>query len=97
MDGKLQRARTGVARLALAAQVPVVPMGTRGTFEILPKWKKIPRLKKADLFIGNPLNFEEYYGKDDDNATLRKVTTRIMKAIGKLTQEEYLFDGVEKK
>jgi len=36
-DGALQRAKTGVARLAFAAHVPVVPIGITNTFFILPK------------------------------------------------------------
>jgi len=92
MDGKLQRAKTGVARLALAAKVPVLPVGLIGTFEILPKWKKIPKLKKATVNIGKLMYFSEYYGKESDKKTLRLLTTKIMEEIGKLTGEEYNFD-----
>ena len=91
-DGKLQRAKTGVARLALAAKVPVLPVGLIGTFEILPKWKKIPKLKKATVNIGKLMYFSEYYGKESDKKTLRLLTTKIMEEIGKLTGEEYNFD-----
>ncbi|MDA1196943.1 MAG: lysophospholipid acyltransferase family protein [Nanoarchaeota archaeon] len=92
LDGKLQRGKTGVARLALHAKVPIVPLGLRGTFEILPKGKKIPKLKKADLFIGKPMSFEKQYGFGEDAKVLRKITTTIMKEIAKLTKEDYLFD-----
>lgn len=93
LTGKMNRAKTGVARLALAAKCPVVPMGITNTFEILPKGKKFPKFgKKADLNIGKPLYFDKYYGKDDDKATLRKVTTIIMKEIAKLSGQKYEFD-----
>ncbi len=92
MDGKLQRAKTGVARLALAAKVPVLPIGLIGTFEILPKWKKIPRFSKAKLNIGELMHFKEYYKKENDKKAIRLVTTNIMKEIAKLTGEEYNFD-----
>ena len=45
LNGKLQKAKTGAARLALAAKVPIIPVGLIGTFEILPKGKYIPKLK----------------------------------------------------
>ena len=91
-DGKLQRAKTGVARLALAAEVPVLPIGLIGTFEILPKWKKIPKLRKAQINIGKLMYFNDYYGMENNKKTIRLVTTRIMKEIAKLTREEYNFD-----
>ena len=47
LTGKMQKAKTGVARLAIAAKVPVIPIGLINTFEILPKGKHVPKLKKA--------------------------------------------------
>ena len=91
-DGKLQKAKTGVARLALAAKVPILPVGLIGTFEILPKWKKIPRLSKAKINIGKLIYFNAYYGKENDKKTIRFVTTKVMKEIAKLTKERYDFD-----
>ncbi len=91
MTGKLLRAKTGVARLALNARVPVLPVGLRGTFSILPKGKLIPRFKKADMHIGRLMYFQDYYGKENDYAALRKITTKVMKEIGKLTNQEYNF------
>jgi len=92
MDGKLQRAKTGVARLALAARVPVLPVGLVGTFEMLPKWKKIPKFKKAKMNIGKLMYFKEFYGKENDKKSIRMVTNQIMNEIAKLTGEKYKFD-----
>ena len=92
LTGKLQRAKTGVARLALKAKVPVVPIGIIGTFEILPKGKNIPRFKRAIVNIGKPMFFNEYYGKENNKKVLRLVTTKIMKEIAKLAKQEYNFD-----
>ena len=47
LTGKLQRAKTGVARLAVMSRAPVIPIGLIGTFEILPKGKYMPKFKKA--------------------------------------------------
>src|SRR3989338_7472755 len=52
LTGKLQRAKTGVERLALFGKALVVPVGLIGTFEILPKGKYIPRARRAILNIG---------------------------------------------
>lgn len=92
LNGKLQRARTGIARLALAAKVPVLPIGLIGTFEILPKGKRVPKFKRATVNIGNLMYFDKYYGKENNKKRLRLVTTEIMKEIAKLTGEEYNFN-----
>jgi len=89
LTGKLQKAKTGVARLALAAKVPVLPVGLIGTFGILPKGKYIPRFKKATVNIGKVIYFDEYYGKENNKKVLRLVTTKIMKTIAELAKQKY--------
>lgn len=88
LTGKLQQAKTGVARLALLTKAPVIPIGLIGTFEILPKGKYIPRFKRATMNIGKPLYFTN---KKINKRVLREVTTRIMKEIAKLSNQEYNF------
>lgn len=93
LTGKMNRAKTGAARLALAAKVPVVPMGIINTFEMLPKGKKIIKFgKKAELNVGKPLYFDKYYGMDDNKEVIRKITTIIMNEIAKLANKKYEFD-----
>lgn len=93
LTGKMNRAKTGVARLALAAKVPVIPMGITNTFWILPKGKRIPKFeKKANLNIGKPMYFDKYYGKENNKKAIRLVTTKIMKEIARLSGQEYEFD-----
>ena len=43
-DGRLFRGKTGVARLALEARVPVIPTAMIGGFEFQPPGKLAPRL-----------------------------------------------------
>jgi 1-acyl-sn-glycerol-3-phosphate acyltransferase len=89
LNGKLQEGKTGIARLALAAKVPVLPIGIIGTFEILPKGKKIPCFKRAEMHIGKLMYFDKYYKKQDNYKTLRLITTKIMKEIAKLSKQKY--------
>jgi len=91
LTGKLQKAKTGVAQLALKARVPVVPIGLRGTFEILPKGKYIPKFKRATMNIGNPIYFDKYYYKPMTKKLLRELTTKIMKEIAALSKQKYNF------
>ncbi len=92
LNGKLQRAKTGIARLTLAAKVPVLPVGLIGTFEIMPKGQHYPKLKRATVNIGKLMYFDEYYGKENNKKVVRLVTTKIMKEIAKLCGQKYEFD-----
>lgn len=87
-DGRLYRGRTGVARLALGARVPVVPVGFVGT-----QFQKglfgIPVMKRPGIRIGAPLDFSEHFG-ESDGAVYREVTDQVMAAIAELTGQEYV-------
>ncbi|MEA2507730.1 MAG: 1-acyl-sn-glycerol-3-phosphate acyltransferase [Actinomycetota bacterium] len=89
-DGKLYRGRTGVARIALAAGVPVVPCGLSGTEEIMPKNAKRPHLRHVTIVVrfGEPLEFSAHAGKERDRNVLRGVTDEVMNAIVQLSGQE---------
>ncbi|MBS3098291.1 1-acyl-sn-glycerol-3-phosphate acyltransferase [Candidatus Woesearchaeota archaeon] len=90
LDGQLQEGKLGAARLALAAKVPVLPIGIVGTFDLLPKEKVVPKFKRCvTVKIGEPLYFKKYYGKEGNKKVLRLVTTKIMKEVAKLIGREY--------
>ncbi len=88
-DGKIQRAKTGVARVALTARVPVIPVGIKGSYDILPKGAAFPKFRRADVVVGEPLTFNKYYGKEKNYAILEEVTTTIMREIAKQVGQEY--------
>jgi 1-acyl-sn-glycerol-3-phosphate acyltransferase len=93
-DGKLYRGRTGVARLALAAKVPVIPCGLLGTEEVMPKNAKRPRLRHVTIAVsfGTPLEFTKQWGREEDRGVLRAVTDDVMNAIEELTGQERATD-----
>lgn len=91
-DGKLHKGHTGVARLALKAGVPIVPVGMIGTFEALPKGKRLPSFSKCRIRIGEPLEFPDLHGQDGDRAVTRKVTDEVMQAIAALSGQEYVHE-----
>jgi 1-acyl-sn-glycerol-3-phosphate acyltransferase len=91
-DGKLRKAKIGAARAALSARVPILPVGIKGSYEIMPKGAKFPKIgKKADLIIGKPIHLDEYNGKEKDYKTLEEVTSKVMKEIGELIGQEYKY------
>lgn len=90
-DQRLYRGKTGVARMALEARAPVVPIAIEGTSEIMPLDKKTPRLRGRVLVrFGKPLDFSRYYDRPHDRFVLRSVTDEIMYEIMMLSGQEYV-------
>ena len=90
-DGRLYRGKTGVARMALEARVPVIPCAMVGTFEFQPPGKLTPRpWVRPGVRFGKPLDFSRYYGLETDRLVLRAVTDEIMYEIMKLAGQEYV-------
>ena len=91
-DGVLHRGRTGVARLAIHAGVPVIPCGLIGTEDVMPKNAKMPRIGrrlKVRVRFGKPLDFSRYAGQERDRFALRSATDEIMYEIMQLSGQEY--------
>jgi 1-acyl-sn-glycerol-3-phosphate acyltransferase len=96
-DGRLYRGKTGVARMALEAQVPVIPVSIAGTPEVMPLEAKVPRLGgRPTIEFGKPLAFERYYDRARDRFVLRSVTDEIMYEIMMLTGQEYVDEYASK-
>ena len=90
-DGRLYRGKTGVARLALEARVPVVPCAMVGGFEFQPPGRVAPRLRiRPGVKFGKPIDFSRYYGLEHDRIVLRAVTDEIMYEIMLLSGQEYV-------
>lgn len=88
-DGKLYKGKTGAARLALAAGVPVIPIAMvnsemfRGPFGI-------PWMRRPGVRIGRPLDFSRYNDQASNGRVLRWVTDEIMAAIQELSGQTYV-------
>jgi 1-acyl-sn-glycerol-3-phosphate acyltransferase len=90
-DGRLFRGKTGVARLALEARVPVIPTAMIGGFEFQPPGRVAPRLAiRPGVRFGKPLDFSRYYGLEQDRIVLRAVTDEIMYELMRLSGQEYV-------
>ncbi len=88
-DGKLYRGRTGAARLAVAAGVPLIPVGVTGTDKVQPIGARLPRLGVGPVVLrfGPPIDTA---GRSDDRTALRELTDELMAEIQKLTGQEYV-------
>jgi 1-acyl-sn-glycerol-3-phosphate acyltransferase len=89
-DGRLYRGKTGVARLALQAGVPVVPVVMLNADELQPPGRVIPRLIRPRIRFGTPLDFSRYAGMAGDRFVERTVTDEIMYELMMLSGREYV-------
>tara|TARA_R110002020_G_scaffold105418_9_gene245929 strand:- start:4526 stop:5212 length:687 start_codon:yes stop_codon:yes gene_type:complete len=88
-DGRLYRGRTGIARMALEARVPVIPVVMVDTDTIMPIGKRMPRIGRVGVVIGEPLDFSRFAGLEGDRYVLRSVTDEIMVALQRLGEQYY--------
>ncbi len=90
-DGKLHRGHTGVARLAMACNVPIVPVGLIGTDEVQPIDSRLPRLfRPVTIRFGEPIDPARYAGREHDRMALRELTDEVMYEINELSGYEYV-------
>ena len=89
-DGKLYRGRTGVARIALEAGVPVIPVAVINTDVVAPPGKIFGRYARPGVRFGQPLDFSRYEGMEGDRFVLRAITDEILYEIMNLSGQEYV-------
>ncbi len=90
-DTGLLPGHTGVARLALRAGVPIIPVGVSGTGrafppEVYPRLEllRLPASTPVKIRFGKPINLEEYQDAKEERRTFRLITRRVMRDISSL-------------
>jgi 1-acyl-sn-glycerol-3-phosphate acyltransferase len=89
-DGWPMVAKTGMARLAIITQTPVVPVAQWGSQIVMPTYEKkikfFPRTP-IKMLAGKPLDFSPWYGKENDPAALAEATAFAMRSLTDLLEE----------
>lgn len=87
-DGKLRRFRSGVGYLAAAAGCPVLPLGIRGAFEILPRQRRFPRRGRIELHVGSPRRLETAGTDAPDRRSLAAFCNALRDDVARLSGAE---------
>jgi 1-acyl-sn-glycerol-3-phosphate acyltransferase len=78
------RGKTGAVRMALLADIPLIPIAHWGTQHVMPRYGKrisfFPR-KTITVKIGDPVDLSQFRGKSLDPKTLHEATAVLMVAI----------------
>ncbi|MDW7679749.1 MAG: lysophospholipid acyltransferase family protein [bacterium] len=83
-NGTLGRFKQGVARLALEAKVPIIPVAIIGSNRVLPLGKRIPRPHRVIVKFGEPIYFDSYeegYDRKIKNEVTENVRNEILELI----------------
>jgi 1-acyl-sn-glycerol-3-phosphate acyltransferase len=87
-DGRLQRGKTGVARVALESGAPVIPVGIIGTDLAFPRGARLPRPRSVRISFGPPITFANSDGRVRSASLSRAATDQVMAAIRDLSGQE---------
>lgn len=89
-DGRLYRGKTGMARLALEANVPIIPCAMIDTDKAQPTGQRIPNIVRVGVRIGPPMAYPEHAGQTDRHEVLRQITDDVMRELQRLSGQEYV-------
>lgn len=84
-DGQLQPLAPGAAWLALRAGVPVVPIVSKGAYDIMPRWATWPRLSgKITIQVGRPFYLGDGPCSRVTSEMIQEANQRILKELAAL-------------
>ncbi|WP_243226165.1 1-acyl-sn-glycerol-3-phosphate acyltransferase [Microbacterium sp. CIAB417] len=85
------RGKSGAVRLALAGDIPLIPMAQWGTQDIMGRYEKglklWPPRKPVRIIIGDPIDLSDLRGRAGDATALNEATARLMDAITALLEQ----------
>jgi 1-acyl-sn-glycerol-3-phosphate acyltransferase len=80
-DGLMTRFKPGAVRIAMEANVPILPVTIRGAHRVWPKGYRFPRLATVEI-IYHPLHYITPQEGDDARLCARRETDRLATIIG---------------
>lgn len=101
-DTGLLRGHTGAVRMAIAAGVPIVPVGVTGTGksfppEVYPRLEILEAPKPVPVIVryGAPIHYTELHGTKPAPEVVHRLTKELMLAISKLVDHDQGFVPVK--
>lgn len=74
-----RKINSGIIRIAIKAQVPIVPAYTNGKYRLFGKLR---------VYFGKPISYEQYYDNAPDAETLDRLAQELMEAIYSFSEEK---------
>lgn len=90
-SGDLHKGHTGVARLALRTNAPIIPVGIIGSADVQPPDAKVPKpFCRIHIRFGRPIDVSRYQDRAGDRLILRQIADEVMYDIRNLSGQEYV-------
>jgi len=94
INGEIQKGKLGIAKIFLETGVPILPVGIKGAFELLPPKGKLNIKRIIKINIGQPLFFEKELSETKNlnektkeyKEILQEITKKVMIEINNLCQ-----------
>ncbi len=80
-DGRMQSFKRGAFKIALDSEAVVVPIAIKGTFEILPRSKRIPKSGRVSILIGKPIPLPLERGRAAELELMRRTEEAMLEMI----------------
>jgi 1-acyl-sn-glycerol-3-phosphate acyltransferase len=85
------RGKSGAVRLALAGEIPLIPMAQWGTQHIMGRYQKglslWPLRKRVRVLVGDPVDLSDLRGRAGEQAAINEANDRLMSAITALLEQ----------
>lgn len=85
-SGTMQRAKPGIAYLAIKADVPILPIGVSGQNSVIAGWMRLRR-PRVVVRIGQPFKLEPVHGRQKSQQ-LQARSDEVMRRVAVLVDEE---------
>ena len=86
-DGQLLRFKPGAVRIAMEANIPILPITIRGGHRVWPKGYRLPHLAKVEL-VYHPVHYVTMQEGEDARQCARRETDRLAETIGSALGEQ---------
>ncbi|MBP8717756.1 MAG: lysophospholipid acyltransferase family protein [Candidatus Caldatribacteriota bacterium] len=95
LDGKLLKLNSGIIKIALQTNAPIIPIGLNGTFDVYPPHAKIPAFfKRKNIYVnfGKPIYLDSSRRKDAEylKESLQKIENEI-KELAQLSSKNNVY------
>ncbi len=84
------RGKSGAVRLALAGDIPLIPVAHWGEQQFMPRYGKLklfPPRRRVTVLVGEPVDLSDLRGRAHEASALSEATTRLMDELSRLLGE----------
>ena len=84
------RGKSGAVRLALAGDLPLIPVAHWGEQQILPRYGRLrvfPPRRRVTFLVGEPIALEDLRGREHEKGVITEASDRLMQEVARLLGE----------